>query len=176
MKHFDLVGTIDVDPIVKALKEYNFLWTCSTERQTTQGSPHTDTEVIYLRMPYLIDKRSIFDDLDVTEYPVMSFPEFYDAVEAVAKLAYASPARAMITKLKPNGHIIPHIDEGPYSDATDRYHCVLTTNDKCLMRIGDDHVFGKPTEVWYFDKHAEHEVLNNGDTDRIHLIVDVWKD
>ncbi len=31
----------------------------------------------------------------------------------------------------------------------------------------------KAGEAWWFDNSQEHEVVNNGITDRIHLIVDI---
>lgn len=176
MRHFDRIGLIDVGPVLKLLPAYEPLWRVSTFRQDTEGTPHKDTQAIFLRMPAVVRLETIFDDLGVIDWPVMIEPIFTDLVNGVARLAYAEPARAMLAKLLPGGVITEHIDQGDYADATDRYHLCITTNPQSEMRIANEVVFAKPEEVWWFDKTAPHSCRNDGDTPRIHLIVDCWRD
>jgi hypothetical protein len=176
MKHFDMIGKLDVQPILNVLPFYHELWNIVTFRQSALGSPHVDTKSIYLRMPVMLDRDSIFNSLDVGDLPTMQEPEFADAVKRIARLAYAEPARAMLVALFPGGTIKPHTDEGFYAESTDRYHWCITSNDKCSMKIGNEIVHAQPEEVYWFDKHSEHTCCNKGNTPRIHLICDMWKD
>ncbi|MEL6920992.1 MAG: aspartyl/asparaginyl beta-hydroxylase domain-containing protein [Pseudomonadota bacterium] len=41
------------------------------------------------------------------------------------------------------------------------------------MRAGDEEVRMKTGELWWFDNKAEHEAMNDSETDRIHLIFDL---
>lgn len=174
MKYFDLIGKLDVQPILKAIDEHHDNWNDLTFRQNTVGSPHGGTKTMFLRMPKVLDFDNIFHGLDVIDYPLMEVPEFNKAVHDVARLAYGEPARAMIVKLYAHRNISQHFDEGTYSDKTDRYHLCISTSG-CQMFSGDEYIFAQPEEVWWMDKHADHSV-NNGDEDRVHLIVDCWKD
>jgi hypothetical protein len=79
--------------------------------------------------------------------------------------------RAMLVKLKPNGVISPHIDEGAYARYYARFHCVLSTSPDCLFYSGDDCVHMSEGECWWFNHRATHHV-HNGAQERIHLIFD----
>lgn len=176
MKYLKLIGEIDIQPILESITEYSKLFGLTTVREHTKNSPHHDTQTIFLRMPYNFTPEAFFNDLQVTDYPLMTDDRIYDTVQKIKSLAHADIARAMIVRLSPNGHIDAHIDQGPYAEATDRYHLCITTNDKCAMIVADEMVFAKAGELWFFDKHQKHEVYNDGTTDRLHLIVDCWKD
>ena len=106
-------------------------------------------------------------------------PSFYiraaDAGRQVAAVAGALPARAMILKLKPGGRIAPHIDQGAYAEATHRWHAAIETNGQAWLQIADERLHMAPGELWWFDKHALHYGANEGQTDRVHLIVDTFR-
>ena len=158
--------------ILPSLARY---WPRNTLRQTAPGTPHRDTESIYLCMPRVVDAESIFSSMEVVYWTPMPHPVLRALVDHVSLLAKAEPARVMLVKLKAGGRITPHIDQGAYAEATDRYHLALTTNPDCVMLIGDERVAGRPDEIWWFDKHTPHAVINGGATDRVHLIVDCWR-
>jgi len=42
-----------------------------------------------------------------------------------------------------------------------------------LYKCGDETVEMLTGEIWWFDAHSTHEVLNNSAGDRVHLLVDV---
>jgi len=80
-------------------------------------------------------------------------------------------------KIPAGGRIKRHSDNGGRPDGTKVFHTVLSTNEKCLNIS-----YGRETQeihmpvgtVWEFDTLPEHESFNNGDTDRIHLVMDVY--
>jgi hypothetical protein len=172
MMHFRYIGTVDPAPLVNAAIRYSGQFAEDTWRQDFPGSPHQDSESIYLRMPSEISVDSIFNSLEVSNLPLMRDYAFADACKAISLMTIATVKRVMLVKLKAGGKVTPHIDQGAYAEATERYHLPVITNPDCLMTSGDETVHLPAGEVWWFDKHALHSVVNNG-PDRIHLIVDV---
>jgi len=83
--------------------------------------------------------------------------------------------RIVIAKLKPSESIQPHVDEGYYSNNTDRYHLVVATNPEVQMTSGDETLHMKRGEIWWFNNHITHSVTNAGTTNRLHIIVDTLK-
>jgi uncharacterized cupin superfamily protein len=49
----------------------------------------------------------------------------------------------------------------------------LKSGPGCNFRCGDEEVFMRPGDVWWFQNAIEHEVTNNSGDDRLHLIVDI---
>lgn len=176
MSHLVRIGEIDVAPLRQAVAQHEGAFELLTFRQTAPGTPHSDTQSLYLRMPTVINRSTIFAGLECRDYPLMDVPEFRAAVDDVARMADRKAARAMIVRLRPGGRITRHSDQGGYADATERYHLAIDTNDDCVMRVGGEEAHAAEGEIYFFDKHVEHEVVNAGPTDRIHLIVDVWRD
>jgi hypothetical protein len=172
MEHFIRIGEIPIDALAQAAIAHAARFADVVFRQRAPGSPHPDTETIYLRMPPVISRESIFESLDVVDRPMMMEPAFRDAVAAVAHLAGDAPARAMIVKLKPGGRIAPHIDEGAYAAATRRFHLPIATNPLAWLDSGGERRHLPAGTLWWFDKHALHSGGNDGAGDRIHLIVD----
>lgn len=92
----------------------------------------------------------------------------------------------------PAGELIyPHVDTGEFLSIPSRVHIPIVTNPEVVYYIGgiyvdvdDDDRMGrhqfarefrmKPGEVWEIDNLSYHSVANRGDTDRWHLIVNVW--
>lgn len=182
MKHFT---RIPVPPVatLKALMELDekpWLWEQITARQDFPGSDHKDTETIYLRGPGLmqhpIDYMRVGNAVPYHRN-MAELPEVINVVHEALNAVGAKPGPdmlgyGMVVKLKPGGHVTPHIDEGPYADHFTRFHLVLSTNPGCVMRSGEQWQHMGCGELWQFDHKAEHEFVNEGDTDRIHIIFD----
>lgn len=81
-------------------------------------------------------------------------------------------SRAKFVSLPPGHRVFPHVDRGEYYRLRNRYHLVLQSTGS-WMRAGDEEVWMRTGELWWFDNDAEHEACNDGDTDRIHLIFDL---
>jgi quercetin dioxygenase-like cupin family protein len=172
MQHFTRIGTIAIDALAAAVDAHAARFADLVFRQRAPGSAHPDTETMYLRMPPTISRETIFESLEAADYPLMQEPAFRDSVAAVARLAGGRAARAMIVKLKPGGRIAPHVDEGAYAAATQRYHLPIATNPQAWLESGGEHLHLPAGTLWWFDKHALHRGGNDGTTDRIHLIAD----
>jgi hypothetical protein len=80
---------------------------------------------------------------------------------------------ALLINLPKNKKILPHIDSDDHFIKTIRIHIPIITNDKCNFRVGDEIIQMKQGEIWEIDNaYKVHGVTNNGDTDRIHLLID----
>lgn len=78
---------------------------------------------------------------------------------------------AFLLKIPPSGKVHRHTDT-PRKERT--YHIPLITNDKCIS-----YTYNPNTEThlkvgfeYEINRQIEHESVNNGETDRIHLIIE----
>jgi quercetin dioxygenase-like cupin family protein len=79
----------------------------------------------------------------------------------------------MINKLKAGGRIYPHADTPVHAEYWDRFHIVLQSQPGSNFRCDDEWVNMETGDVWWFNNRLEHEVVNNSDDDRIHLVCDI---
>jgi quercetin dioxygenase-like cupin family protein len=70
--------------------------------------------------------------------------------------------------------VIPrHRDKGPLTAKTHRIHVPVITNSGCIFSVGDESKNLKAGQIWIIDNvNRYHSVENNGDSDRVHLIID----
>jgi hypothetical protein len=168
------IATLDIGALTDAVKDHRDRFGDETWRQDAPATPHPDTETLYLRMPPVITPRAVFESLIVLDRPLYA-GAFREAVEEIAGIAGKNPARAMVINLKPGGKITRHRDEGAYAEATERYHLPVITNPDAWLEVGDQRMHMEAGTFYRFAKHVEHEGANQGETDRIHLVVDLWR-
>jgi hypothetical protein len=90
--------------------------------------------------------------------------KYYDYEEYVAFFA----------RLKPSGFVNRHGDGGPFLQHINRIHIPITTNDKSMYIIEDETMHWDAGKMYEFDNMREHEAYNHGDTDRVHLIINLY--
>ena len=175
---FRLAEGLDVIPLLHAVYKNFDLWNQNKRRTDFGGheeveSPHKDVDDILLRFS---NNEGIGDQLVCENTPAFArLPQARPLVFALmARVEGTILGRVMITKLAPGQTITPHADTaGKYANYFSRYHIPLQSGPGTLFRADDELVQMKPGEVWDFNAHAEHEVINNSTVDRIHLIVDI---
>ena len=59
-----------------------------------------------------------------------------------------------------------------FEDGVIRLHIPVVTNEKVEFYLADERVRMREGELWYLDFSQKHRVENNGDEDRIHLVMD----
>ena len=75
--------------------------------------------------------------------------------------------------LDPGASIQKHRDTGySYEHGQVRLHIPVQTNDKVQILVDDQPVPMKIGECWYCNFHIEHEVRNNSNQSRVHIILD----
>lgn len=170
-----LLTNLDVGPMLDALGARPQLWDEITVRQEAPGSPHHDTECIWLRGPREITLHSVFNDLRSVDY--LSMGELAESVYPLVapilrQLGSTLLGRVMIVKLKPGGHIDAHEDTGLYAKSFSRFHLVLKSEPGNSFTCDDETVHMAPGELWWFNHRGQHEVRNDSGEDRIHIIFD----
>jgi hypothetical protein len=175
MNHFRKIGEVDISKALVSCHCMPYLWREVTFRQEHALSPHKKTESIYLRWPKDYSAYAALYARDFEDKPALRIKSFNKLLLDVEFLIGKTAERAMIVRLLPDGHISPHIDQGPYAAATDRFHLAIETNQKSWLTAGAETLNLLPGEVYWFDKHALHSAGNAGKTARTHLIVDTLK-
>jgi len=115
--------------------------------------------------------------------PDMVFHELFSTyscyLDSVLKVAQASiectsVRQAMFTRLRHGTEIKRHKDKGPITKRSHRIHIPIITNSKCLFTVDNETLHMGAGEIWAIDNVGKfHSVVNNGDIDRVHLIVDL---
>lgn len=176
MPNFErLMTDLDVGPMLDALDARPKLWHEITARQDAQGSPHRDTECIWLRGPRELTLDSVFNELRAVDY--LSMHELAQVVYPLVapilrQLGSTVLGRVMIAKLKPGGHIDLHEDQGHYARSFSRFHLVLKSEPGNEFTCDDETVHMAQGELWWFNHRGEHQVRNDSHEPRTHLIFD----
>lgn len=78
-----------------------------------------------------------------------------------------------LLNLKPGSVIKEHTDYNlGYEDGIFRIHIPITTNEKVHFFINSNEIKMLPSECWYGNFNLPHSVRNDGETERIHLVMD----
>lgn len=81
-------------------------------------------------------------------------------------------ARALFVRLKAHGAIPIHVDAGyPLMNAR-RIHTAITSNDQVVFTVGGEPRVMEEGELWEINNARPHQVVNQGDQSRVHLIID----
>jgi aspartyl/asparaginyl beta-hydroxylase (cupin superfamily) len=67
-----------------------------------------------------------------------------------------------------------HTDKGDYLSTVRRFHIPIITNDLVSYTVNGERVHMKQGECWEINNLKSHSVLNESDTDRVHLLIDIF--
>ena len=102
------------------------------------------------------------------------YPSVEQIVNIVLRLGYGSmPGKILAAYLPPGAKIKPHKDGGEYYKYHNRIHIPLITAPEVTMFADDEPYHMDVGNVYLFQNLRRHSVVNNSETGRIHLIVDV---
>jgi len=167
-------GIYDINPIIQLLDSGDLDWNAYTDRQDKFKTAHGYTKTI----PIIFDKSFNYDHLRIV--PTEHYPLFKDELLKIEELIKQSTnengkiMRALLVNLVSGGSIPPHVDTVGFSLVVcRRIHIPIQTNDECYFTVGNDKRNLKLGEMWEINNDKQmHSVVNLGETDRIHLIVD----
>lgn len=80
--------------------------------------------------------------------------------------------RSRLMRLAPGCEVSLHVDFNYYWVSRVRMHIPLITNPAVRFFCGKEVIHMQAGECWLFDSWRRHRVVNEGDTDRVHLVVD----
>ena len=81
---------------------------------------------------------------------------------------FPDKARAFFLRIAPGGKVHPHVD----TCRTVTTHYCVESNDRAVMVFGGEEIRLMPGESRVVDRRVEHSSRNDGDTDRVHLLVE----
>lgn len=138
-------------------------------------SPHREAEDILLRFSDTSDT-AIGDQLQCSWTEDLSLlPSVKDMSLGIMGIVRGEQlGRVMLTRLSPGRRIYPHADtRGKYANFYTRFHVPLVSDPGVIFSCAEESVNMEPGEVWWFNGHLPHQVVNNSARDRINLIVDI---
>ena len=181
--NFIKLGDHDVSRFAEKIKDIrDEVWNVDSSRQI-KFAVHEHTRTL----KFLMD-----DDFRHTRPTVQPlFREYIDVVEPVLKqihdlfssFDYAKKlvaeghrpgyfVRIILVKLLAHGCIPSHFDEYESLKRSHRVHLPVISNDKVVFTVGNIAKVLKAGEIWEVNNRENHFVNNDGDEDRIHLILD----
>jgi hypothetical protein len=178
MKNFQPLATIDPGPLLNQILRQPDLWKTDTYLRDYPQGPFNQVDTIFLRFPPASVTELERGARDPHECVWMDGWVHLPAARALVfglmtRVDGERLGRVMINRIAAGGRIYPHADTPEHAEYWDRYHVVLRSGPGCSFRCGDEQIHMATGEVWWFQNALEHEVWNNSDGDRIHLIVDV---
>lgn len=81
--------------------------------------------------------------------------------------------RSRLMKLDPGAEVGMHVDFNYHWHSRVRVHVPVSTNPDVTFRCGEAAVHMSAGSCWLFDNWRRHNVVNAGDTPRIHLVIDL---
>ena len=143
----------------------------------------------YSGKKYILPLRSIGGSMD----NVIAAPEMtdqYKDTEALESCPYfqevvdqfqCKKETIRIMNMTPGEEMKVHTDlKCGYEDGAFRVHIPIKTNDQVEFRLEESLLKMRPGETWYINANLPHGVKNNGQTDRVHLVLDCirndWSD
>ena len=172
--HADIrdIGAIPLEPLKKMLGMIDHAWWDRDVRHNLYRN-HASTRCIRLR--HVTDYN--FNNIKLTDFPeYVNFfkPELDDVLSALSKSYEYCDFTAIILLLPAGAKIEPHVDQGRWFRLAHRIHVPLITNPDVEFRVGGDCVSMKVGKAYEIDNANKiHSVVNNGATDRVHLVVDL---
>ena len=167
---------MDVVPLLAALASKPHLWNANELRTTFPGSPHAETDDIWLFFNEVSeDSSEVINDIQTRPYDAWhELPQARGLVfDLMRRVGGVQLGRGLITRLAPGGVIPEHADQGAPAEFYQRFQIALQCRPGCSFRIGDEVVNFNMGDCWLIDNSVPHEVVNNSYDDRLALVVDV---
>jgi hypothetical protein len=135
---------------------------------------HSDMTDIWVRYNHIDNLGEHFnDEHESVWYPVaFEIPELWDIVfSLMGAVCGERLGGVLITKLKPGGKILPHMDEGWHAGYYEKFFIPIQNDKGAIFCWEDMTIEPEPGEVWQFNNNVKHWVENNSERDRIAMIV-----
>lgn len=169
---FILHDKVDVSKIINHLKKYNSEWLINQSRQTI-SSVHKHTNSIFV-YDYSADwvPGSKYDlQIKTDDHIIINIIK--PIVDKLEKLHNGKVGKAVFIKLPPFKNVDKHQDFGGYLESVRRHHIPIVTNKNVSFFVDGQKQFMDIGEIWEVNNNKLHQVWNEGETDRVHLLIDI---
>ena len=166
--NFKYHGIVDVSKINILLTNAELNWDEYTFRQTDRYG-QADTKTIPLLWSEDFINNTVWKSYEIFKIALNEIQNNLTHIIGEGKIEVA-----LLINLPKNKKILPHTDSGhEHFFKTKRIHIPIITNAKCNFTVGGEMVQMKVGEIWEIDNaYKVHSVNNDGDIDRIHLLID----
>lgn len=166
--NFKYYGQLDISNIRNLIINTELNWDEYTYRQTDRYG-QSDTKTIPLLWSEDFVKSTMWKSYEFFKVSLIQIENHLINLLGEGKIEVA-----LLINLPKSKKILPHIDAGnEHFFKTKRIHIPITTNDMCNFIVGDETIQMKQGEIWEINNaYKLHSVNNDGDTDRIHLLID----
>ena len=113
-----------------------------------------------------------------TEVLHVPYNDLKDCVDNLVK-QYIEPLYAPFTyfyrvhNLKPGKKILPHVDSKENIECVHMIHFIVSSNEQATFTIDDQTINMEESSIYEINYSYEHSAENLGETDRIHLLVEL---
>lgn len=165
--NYKLHGQFDVSEISDYLINYSDKWL----RRARDGYSKTTSFFIYDH-PIIWSIKEEFKPkiVDSDEKMITLLNPIINHLE---KLHAGKVGKCLFVKLPAGADVEPHVDKMDYLGVVRRHHVAIQTNDNVLFFIDEESKNMKVGECWEINNNKQHAVQNLGDSDRIHLLLDI---
>lgn len=175
--NFIELGSINIDNIKKVVEEHKDTFCHPSWR----GPTHKDVKVILLAyenseiIPTIYPPNEIVEhNIDIKKKIQFELDELKQLGKKYHNYDHFVIARALLTKLLPNGEIPPHRDRVAFIlEKGHRIHIPIITNDNVSFSVGDETKNLKEGHVYEINNGRTHSVKNESNEERVHLIIDL---
>jgi hypothetical protein len=110
----------------------------------------------------------------VSDYEDQSYLTLFPELQKIKFFFKTDIVNMMFYSMTPGANIHPHRDMiGNVQWGGLRFHIPIQTNPNLIFKVSNKRVIMNVAELWALDTSYLHSVSNNGDTERIHLVLDV---
>lgn len=129
---------------------------------------------IPLRAPVTKNHALSAGDEETTEFRDTTYLERSDYFKKVIQTFETPKQSVRLLRLTPGSEIKEHRDFGlGFFDGAVRLHVPILTNDGVNFYLGNENINMAPGECWFANFNMTHSVANRGETDRVHLVMDL---
>jgi hypothetical protein len=178
---FKYISSYDISNILNVVSKFDLEWRINTSRQDQDDPTHKNTESYFIlgNVGNKMGSRWSLGEKLVTVNlcrDKVLWEMVKPIIQDLKKFHEGVASSAMIVKLMPEKDIMPHIDKSEYLQFVRRNHLAIKTNDSVIFHVGEETKNIATGECWEINNSKIHYVENNGNEERIHLIVDIMPD
>lgn len=169
---FKYHGVLDTSEIFQTLISEGLDWDNYKFRQQ-KFACFEETKTI----PIIFDEKFSISEINLTEnFKFFETPLSNLTNQIIEILGDGEIQSCILVNLPRGKKIAKHVDTFKFAKIFKRLHIPIQTNEDCLFYIGEEIKNLKIGEIWEIaNDEFVHWVENNGDCDRIHMIID-WKE
>lgn len=170
--NFNRYSDYDVSLIKDHIDRFSDEWFIDTSRQNDYAN-HKDTTSYFI---YKTDlnwnvKQDFITETKSNDQVLLDLVE--PIIKDLEKLHNGVRGNVLLIKLKANHNIPKHADDGDYLVLSRRHHIPIVTSEDTWFGVGSEKVNMAVGECWEINNTRFHEVQNNSNIDRVHLLIDI---